>query len=72
MKLTSTCRALLSASALSLVSLLPLRATGAGGTSAIKDYLVGQVTKMDAAAHDYVVNAQAYDRIIQANHGDYN
>jgi hypothetical protein len=27
---------------------------------------------MDGAAHDYVVNAQAYDRIIQANHGDYN
>jgi hypothetical protein len=72
MKLTSACRVLLTASPLSLVSLLPLRADSAAGTGAIKNYLVGQVTKMDGAAHDYVVNAQAYDRIIQANHGDYN
>jgi hypothetical protein len=72
MKFTSACRVLLTASPLSLVSLLPLRADSAAGTGAIKNYLVGQVTKMDGAAHDYVVNAEAYDRIIQANHGDYN
>jgi hypothetical protein len=69
MKTTPTWAWLLAASALLFVPSLPLRAAGTG---AIKDYLVGQVTKMDAAAHDYVVNAEAYDRIIQANHGDYN
>ena len=68
MKLISACRWLLMTSAFVFIPCLPLRAAG---TEAIKDYLVGQVTKMDAAAHDYVVNAQAYDRIIQANHGDY-
>ena len=44
----------------------------AAGTGAIKDYLVKQVTKMDGAAHDYLANAEAYDRIILANGGDYN
>ena len=41
------------------------------GIGAIKDYLLTQVTKMDAAAHDYVANAAAYDRIIQAAGGNY-
>jgi hypothetical protein len=52
--------------------LVPGVSLHAAGTAAIKDYLVGQVTKMDAASHDYVVNAEAYNQIIQANHGDYN
>ena len=47
------------------------RAAG-GGVDAIKDYLVQQVTKMDAASHDYLANAEAYQRIIDANGGDYN
>jgi hypothetical protein len=42
------------------------------GVAAIKGYLVGQVTKMDGAAHDYVTNAEAYSAIIDAHHGDYN
>ena len=45
---------------------------GADGPTEIKGYLLQQVTKMDAAAHDYVKNAEAYDRIIQANGGDFN
>jgi hypothetical protein len=69
MKTTSACGWLLAASSFLFIPSLSVRAAGTG---AIKDYLVGQVTKMDAASHDYVVNAEAYDRIIQANHGDYN
>jgi hypothetical protein len=42
------------------------------GVGAIKDYLLQQVTKMDAAAHDYAANAAAYQQIIAANGGDYN
>ena len=57
------------ASLLLVILCSPLRAAG---PDAIKDYLVKQVTKMDAAAHDYLANAEAYDRIIQANGGDYN
>ncbi len=37
----------------------------------VKSYLVTQVTKMDAAAHDFQVNAQAYQKVIDANGGDY-
>jgi hypothetical protein len=50
---------------------VPAHAAGAEGTEVIKGYLVTQVTKMDAAAHDYVANAAAYNRIIQANGNDY-
>ncbi|HEV7405559.1 MAG TPA: hypothetical protein VGO11_21620 [Chthoniobacteraceae bacterium] len=42
------------------------------GLAAIKNYLVTKVTTMDRAAHDYVAHATAYDKVIQANHGDYN
>jgi hypothetical protein len=42
------------------------------GLGAIKSYLVGKVTGMTKAAHSYVAHAQAYDKIIQENHGDYN
>ncbi len=42
------------------------------GVGAIKGYLLTQVTKMNAAAHDYVTNAEAYSQIIDANSGDYN
>ena len=72
MKSTSACLSLLLAGISLLVPCSPLRAAGGEGTAAIKTYLVTQVTKMDGAAHDYVVNAQAYYRIIQAHHGDYN
>jgi hypothetical protein len=49
-----------------------LRAEDGQGVSAIKGYLLTQVNKMDAAAHDYAVNAAAYEAIIDANGGDYN
>ena len=42
------------------------------GLAAIKSYLVNKVTVMDKAAHDYVTNATAYQKVIDANHGDYN
>ena len=42
------------------------------GLAAIKNYLVTKVTAMDKASHDYVANATAYQKIIDANHGDYN
>jgi hypothetical protein len=42
------------------------------GVGAIKGNLLQQVTRMDAAAHDYAANAAAYQQIIQSNGGDYN
>ncbi len=49
-------------------------ALGAPGPQlgAIKTYLVAQVTKLDAAAHDFQGNAEAYQKLIDANGGDYN
>ena len=56
--------------------------TGALGTPAhagsevqlgnIKSFLVAQVAKLDAAAHDFQTNAEAYQKILDANGGDYN
>jgi hypothetical protein len=43
-----------------------------GGVNAVKAYLLQQVHKQDAAAHDYVTNAGAYSAIIESHHGDYN
>ena len=57
--------------ALGLMATLPLTARAAEGPEAIKGYLVTQATKMDGAAHDYVANATAYNKIIEANGGDY-
>ena len=37
----------------------------------IKKYLVENLQKMDAAAHDFVTNAAAYQAIIDAAGGDY-
>ncbi len=52
---------------------LPAPAHAEGGSlTAIKSYLIGQVSKLDAAAHDYDANATAYEKIIDANGGDYN
>lgn len=42
------------------------------GLSAIKSYLVTKVTSMDKAAHEFEVNADAYNKIIADNGGDYN
>ena len=69
MKLMSLGGGMRAACLLSVASCFSLHAEGTG---AIKDYLVGQVTEMDAAAHDFVVNAETYNQIIQASHGDYN
>lgn len=49
----------------------PVRAEGGTELSAIKSYLVTQVTKLDGAAHDYEANAEAYQKIVDANGGDY-
>jgi hypothetical protein len=49
-----------------------LRAEDGPGVRAVQGYLLAQVNKMDAAAHDYAVNAQAYQAIIDASGGDYN
>ncbi len=38
----------------------------------VKSYLVTQVTKLDTAAHSFEANAQAYQKILDANGGDYN
>lgn len=72
MKSTFACLTPLLVSACCLIPSSPLRAANAEGPAAIKSYLVTQVTKMDGAAHDYVKNAEAYNNIIEANHGDYN
>jgi hypothetical protein len=44
----------------------------AQSVSAIKGYLLTQVTKMDVASHSYIDHATAYSQIIDANGGDYN
>ncbi|HTY87131.1 MAG TPA: hypothetical protein VMB80_06675 [Candidatus Acidoferrum sp.] len=46
-------------------------ANGTQSLDAIKNYLVGTLQKMDAAAHDFVTNAAAYQAIINAAGGDY-
>ncbi len=38
----------------------------------VKSYLVTQVAKLDAAAHDFEANAESYQKILTANGGDYN
>ena len=43
-----------------------------GGPTAIKAYLVGKLQKMDAASHDFVANAAAYQKVIDDAGGDYN
>ncbi len=72
MKLTSALFS--SCLALGLLTGVPakLQAADGSGTEVIKGYLVTQVTKMNAAAHDYAANAAAYNKIIEANGGDYN
>ena len=50
---------------------VPAFAQGAPQLAAIKSYLVGQVMKLDAAAHDYEANAEAYQKIIDSNGGNY-
>jgi hypothetical protein len=72
MKSTSICSWLLLIPALLGSWPNALSAAETGGVSAIKGYLLTQVTKMDAAAHDYAANAEAYQGIIDANGGDYN
>ena len=42
------------------------------GVAAVKAYLVKQVIKIDAAADDFLKNAEEYQKIIDANGGDYN
>ena len=64
---------------LTLGSILPVlalstptaRAEG-GGTAEIKSYLTGKLGRMDAAAHDFVKNAEAYEALVNSCAGDYN
>ena len=49
----------------------PSRAEG-GGVAEVKSYLTGKLQKMDAGAHDYVKNAEAYQALLNACGGDYN
>jgi hypothetical protein len=46
-------------------------AEGSDPMAQIKDYLVYKLERMDAAAHDYVANANAYQAIIDKFAGDY-
>jgi hypothetical protein len=41
------------------------------GVDGVKTYLLSNLTKMDKAAADFVVDAAAYAKIIDANGGDY-
>jgi hypothetical protein len=50
----------------------PAPASGAAGLATIKNYLLARVTLMDGAAHDFEANATAYQKLIDANGGDYN
>ncbi len=48
-----------------------VRAEG-GGVAEVKSYLTGKVARMDAAAHDYVKNAEQYQGLLDGCGGDYN
>ncbi len=48
------------------------RADSAVKLENVKSYLVQQAAKVDAAAHDFEANAQSYQKILDANGGDYN
>ena len=50
---------------------VPAHAEG-GGTAEIKSYLTGKLNRMDAAAHDFVKNAEAYESLVNSCGGDYN
>ena len=56
-------------------SALVLGATSAhaegGGVAEIKSYLTTKVNRMDGAAHDFVKNADDYQKIVDASGGDY-
>ena len=43
-----------------------------GGVAEIKSYLTGKLNRMDNAAHDFVKNADAYQKLVDASGGDYN
>jgi hypothetical protein len=55
--------------------IFPVRFAPAAGISdpmsQIKGYLLYKLERMDAAAHDYVANADAYQAIIDKSAGDY-
>ena len=53
------------------LSAAPAYAEG-GGVAEIKGYLTGKLNRMDAAAHDFVKNADAYQKLVDASGGDYN
>ena len=46
-----------------------VRAEG-GGVAEVKSYLTGKAARMDGAAHDYVKNAEQYQKIVDASGGD--
>lgn len=54
-----------------LLTATNLSAHADDGLGVIKSYLLGKVAKMDAASHDFVTNAAAYEKIVQASGEDY-
>ena len=55
-----------------LTVVAPAAQAAGGGVAEVKSYLVGKLQRMDAAAHDFVTNADAYQKLIDASGGDYN
>ncbi len=64
-------RPILPALAVLALSTAAARAEG-GGTAEIKSYLTGKLGRMDGAAHDFVKNAEAYEKLVNDCGGDYN
>ena len=55
-----------------VVAAAPAAHAAGGGVAEVKTYLVTKLQRMDAAAHDFVGNANAYQKIVDASGGDYN
>ena len=55
---------------LSVSPVSAVRADG-GGVAEVKSYLTGKLHKMTGAAHDYVKNAEQYQKLLDASGGDY-
>ncbi len=73
MKLPVSPRRLALAGAMVSACALPLTSVFAdgGGTAEIKTFLVTKLQRMDGAAHDFVKNANDYQKLIDASGGDY-
>ena len=70
---TLNARSVVTVSLLSILSGTHFAAAADGGDpmTKIKGYLVTKLERMDAAAHDFVANANAYQAIVDKSAGDY-